>query len=103
MSLIMYQRTELYKIENIGGALVRPLFTEYPEHAYYTPEMVDTVMFGDSLKVDFVLSDQNTTTKKVILPEYSLWLELFTYNRVYAEQGGNFVTLETYLNYPIIL
>lgn len=74
----------MYKISNIGGALVRPLFTEYPEHPYYTPEMVDTVMFGDALKVDFVLSN-STADKKVLLPEYSLWLEIFEYKLIYAE------------------
>lgn len=29
LSFVMYTRTELYKIQNIGGALVRPLFAEY--------------------------------------------------------------------------
>lgn len=56
----MYQRAELYKISQVGGALVRPLFAEYPEINLYTPDMVDTVMYGDSVKVDFMLEPKQT-------------------------------------------
>lgn len=54
LRLMMYQRSELYKIENVGGALIRPLFTEYPNLGdIYTPDTLDTLMFGEALKVDF--------------------------------------------------
>lgn len=71
----MYQRSELYKITQIGGALVRPLFTEYPYIPQYTPDLVDTVMYGDALKVDFIF-EAGKTGKTVIQP--GSWLDLMT-------------------------
>ena len=103
MALLMYQRTELYKISKYGGALVRPLFTEYPYVKAFTPDMVDTVMYGDSLNVDFVF-DPEALQKVVYLPPYSIWLDIFTGDRIAPTvEGGNNVTLEVYPTHPIIL
>lgn len=65
--------------------------------------MMDTVMYGDSLKVDFTFT-ADVADKTVILPPYSLWLELFAYELVAPKvDGGTNVTLTTSLNYPITL
>ena len=76
LALMTYQRTELYKISKRGGALNRPLFSEYPDQSYYTPDMVDTMMYGSALKVDFVY-DLGVYTKEVLVPENSYWLSIF--------------------------
>jgi alpha-glucosidase (family GH31 glycosyl hydrolase) len=73
---LAYQRTYLYKISQVGGALVTPLFVDYIQENIYTPSMVDTVMYGDALKVDFVF-DSDKQTKDIILPSGSYWLDVF--------------------------
>ena len=61
----------------IGGALNRPLFAEFPNEKAFTPDMVDTVMYGDALKVDFLFKAGETPTKNVILPANSLWYDVY--------------------------
>lgn len=101
LSFVMYTRTELYKIQNIGGALVRPLFAEFAnDFGLYTPDMVDTVMYGDYIKVDFMF-DPAIANKDVILPPDSMWLSLFDYELIFPE--GTIARLETKLEHPIIL
>ena len=97
----MYTRTELYKISNIGGALVRPLFAEYANDiGLYTPDMVDTVMFGDHIKVDFTL-EAEVPNKNVILPPNSMWLSLFDYKLIFPTE--TVAIMEAKLEHPIIL
>jgi len=55
--MIAYMRTELYKIEQSGGALVRPLFSE-PVLNISETGIIDSVMLGDAVKVDMWL-DKN--------------------------------------------
>lgn len=102
MSFIMYQRTELYKISNIGGALVRPLFTEYGYMSVFTPDTYDTLLYGDALKVDFAFTP-DVADKVVFLPPYSIWLEIFAYERVAPRGTSNNVTMTIGLNHPIVL
>lgn len=103
MSLVMYARSELYKISQVGGALVRPLFTEYGHVKEFTPNTYDTVLYGESLKVDFVFSS-DIADKTVILPPYSMWLEIFNYEYIFPEtSGGNTKLMTTSLNHPIVL
>ena len=60
-------------------------------------------MYGDSLKVDFTFTP-DVADKVVIIPPYSVWLDIFTYELVYPiVDGGNNVTLTASLNHPIIL
>ena len=71
---------------------MRPLFAEYPTYPFFTPDMVDTVMYGDNIKVDFVFTP-NDVMKTVFLPPGSLWLELFAFDLFLAKNGGNNVTI----------
>jgi alpha-glucosidase (family GH31 glycosyl hydrolase) len=74
MTFMMYMRSELYKISNIGGALVTPLFAAFPEHSdIYTPDILDSVMYGDAIKVDFVF-EKDLKVKNVLL--HGSWLNL---------------------------
>lgn len=96
-----YQRTELYKISKRGGALNRPLFSEYSD-SFYTPDMVDTMMYGSALKVDFVF-DLGVYTKEVLVPENSYWLSIFDAKLVQPPQGEHVITLPALTTVPIVL
>ena len=100
MSLIMYQRTEMYKNSISGGALVRPMFTEYPQDRDFQPDMVDTMMFGEALKVDFQFK-QGESNKDVVFPSNSNWLEVFFHTFIAVEEQRN-VTQFASLNYPMV-
>lgn len=66
LAFTMYKRTQLHKISRLGGALVRPMFTEFSHYGnLYTPDMLDAVMLGDAVKVDFIL-EQGQTAKILI-------------------------------------
>jgi hypothetical protein len=41
--------------------------------------MVDTMMYGDALKVDFFFTGGDTPTKIVNLPQDSYWYDVFNY------------------------
>ena len=81
---------------------MRPLFTEYGYVSAFTPDVVDTVLYGDALKVDFVFTP-DVADKIVYLPPYSIWLELFSFELVAPRGDGNNVTMTAELNYPIVL
>jgi len=102
LSLLTYQRTELYKISKMGGALNRPVFAEFPDSTFFSPDDVDTMMYGDAIKVDFVFQS-GTTTKTVNLPENSYWFNLFDFTLVYPRQGDHQVELPAPLSTPIAL
>lgn len=60
MAFLVYQRTELYKIQQKGGALIRPLFTEYPYDKNMNDTWLPTVMYGSAIKVSLVLNPNVT-------------------------------------------
>ena len=83
--------------------MVRPLIADFPYVKNYTGDTVDTVMYGDAIKVDFVY-DADVATKEVILPQYSLWINLINFDLVApTTQGGTTVLVTASLNYPIML
>lgn len=77
MSFLMYMRTNLYQISQDGGALVRPLIADYPEKNF-SSKNVDSVLFGNSIKVDLVF-EQEDDTKDVLL--FDSWLDLRTFKK----------------------
>jgi alpha-glucosidase (family GH31 glycosyl hydrolase) len=64
--------------------------------------MVDTIMYGDALKVDFVF-DLGVYTKAVLLPVGSYWLNIVDFTIVAPAQGEFSVTLSAPTTHPIVL
>lgn len=62
---MIYTRSELYKIQKIGGALVRPINADYPEIG--STYSYDSVLYGDSLLVEFNF-EPNIHNKFIRLP-----------------------------------
>lgn len=78
------------------------MFTVYPEDKSFTPDMVDTMMYGDALKVDFVF-DANVDTKQVILPVGTYWYDIFNTEMIQAPSGTNVYNYKVRPDLPIVL
>lgn len=62
--LVRYYYTQLYLVNQAGGAFYKPVFHEYPMDPLAYTNMTYNIMLGDALKLS-VLSDtlnQNSTT-----------------------------------------
>jgi alpha-glucosidase (family GH31 glycosyl hydrolase) len=70
----MYQREQLKKIETSGGALIRPLFTEFESINRENDSSIDmgSVMFGDSILASYQLYDIDTN-RTITLPKEANW------------------------------
>jgi hypothetical protein len=70
----MYQREQLKKIETSGGALIRPLFTEFESINRENDSSIDmgSVMFGDSILATYQLYDIDTN-RTITLPKEANW------------------------------
>jgi alpha-glucosidase (family GH31 glycosyl hydrolase) len=70
----MYQREQLKKIETSGGALIRPLFTEFESINRQNDSSIDmgSVMFGDSILASYQLYDIDTN-RTITLPKEANW------------------------------
>ena len=100
MSYVIYQRTEMYKNSIAGGALVRPMFAEYPQDPHFNATMVDTVMFGEALKVDFQF-DTDDANKDVLFPLFTNWLEVFFQELIVIEDDPVKIQSAPF-NYPMV-
>jgi alpha-glucosidase (family GH31 glycosyl hydrolase) len=71
---LMYQREQLKKIETSGGALIRPLFTEFESINRENDSSIDmgSVMFGDSILASYQLYDIDTN-RTITLPKEANW------------------------------
>ena len=71
---LMYQREQLKKIETSGGALIRPLFTEFESINRENDSSIDmgSVMFGDSILATYQLYDIDTN-RTITLPKEANW------------------------------
>jgi alpha-glucosidase (family GH31 glycosyl hydrolase) len=71
---LMYQREQLKKIETSGGALIRPLFTEFGSINTENDSSIDmgSVMFGDSILASYQLYDIDTN-RTITLPKEANW------------------------------
>lgn len=71
-------RGELYRVSRDGGALLAPLFTQlgYTEWIQ-APQDLQSVMFGQYIKVDLVFS-QFTKEKEVRFQPGTKWVNLNT-------------------------
>lgn len=65
--------------------------------------MVDTVMYGDAIKVDFYFKGGDTPTKNVILPANSFWFDVYNNKIVTPEPGTSTVSMTAEMNHPIVL
>jgi hypothetical protein len=75
---MIQMRSELYRISRNGGALISPMFTQlgYTEWVQ-APQDLQSVMFGQSIKVDLVFS-QFTNEKEVRFQPGTKWVNLNT-------------------------
>ena len=94
-SLIPMYYTQLFKISQIGGTLLRPLFFSYPtdKNAYHVDNHLN-FMIGDALKVSVQSENIDQNTTKFYMPE-GRWCSLYNISKTcYASSGQNF-TLAT--------
>lgn len=75
--LLVYQRTELYKLQENGGALLRPFFTDYPHDRELLQSNLTSFMYGPAIKVDFA-TQKDQKTISAYFPENN-WLNLNTF------------------------
>ena len=76
MSMMIYMRTELYKISKVGGSLIRPIIADYPGDPSVDPSDTSSVMFGDHIRAEFQLSKGKMN--KITYFPYDEWLDLKT-------------------------
>jgi alpha-glucosidase (family GH31 glycosyl hydrolase) len=70
-------RTQLSLIGEKGGALLRPLYVDYPTDEHLASLVGESVMFGEHVLVHFAMKPE-LTTKTVYFPGYE-WLDLETF------------------------
>lgn len=63
------------QINEKGGALIRPLFFEFPDDPEAYRDVNQNYMIGDSLKVAFVTNSTSTKEADFYFPE-GRWCEL---------------------------
>lgn len=95
-SMLIYQRTQLALLERWGGALLRPMFAEYPEsHKDY--EGVEVFMWGSDVMVDF-FTENATVERNMTLPKENDWVSLTTFATF---KGGESVLVKPGSSYNI--
>lgn len=81
---LLYSRyiySQLYKVYLEGGAVVRPLFFDYPTDDKCFEDLEHTYMLGDSIKVSPVLDAGVTLTYKSYFPK-GKWVDLNNYTTI---------------------
>lgn len=87
-SLLKYYSSQMNMINEQGGALVRPLFFEFPNDANAYRDINNNYMIGDSLKISFVTNSTDTIFADQYFPVGSTWCELM--GRAVCAPGGEF-------------
>jgi alpha-glucosidase (family GH31 glycosyl hydrolase) len=85
----------MYKVYLEGGALVRPLFFDYPTDDKCFEDLEHTYFLGDSIKVSPVLTSGVTDKYKAYFPA-GKWVDLNNYTTV-IDSTGDYVDLENNL------
>jgi alpha-glucosidase (family GH31 glycosyl hydrolase) len=75
MEYIRYIYSQMYSVYREGGALIRPLFFDYPTDASTLNNIEETFMVGDSLKVSPVIEQGVTGTFLSYFPA-GVWADL---------------------------
>lgn len=74
MSYLLYMHSEMAKIARNGGALLRPLSFDFPEDPKAETMAGNQLMFGEALKIGFVLEAQATKEdSKADKPQYDVY------------------------------
>ena len=75
---MIYMRTELYKIQQTGGALLKPMVAVFPQDAWLEATEVDSIMYGENINVQFSFVPYNKDKKLAYFPGVN-WLDLDTF------------------------
>jgi alpha-glucosidase (family GH31 glycosyl hydrolase) len=85
----------MYKVYLKGGALVYPLFFDYPEDDNTFEDIEHTYMLGDAIKVSPVLEADVTDTFQAYFPK-GIWADLNQQNLSIASNGEKITLDQSY-------